>query len=434
MSPPPPPNPPPKTPAKPPRRSARSKAVSDTGKGRAAISSGLTIDAGDTLTRHLAEGPLVPVYLVTSAEPPSDGGRARSDAPPSADPQALQRATRAIELAAMAGGDPSMDHVRVDYIDGDHQAAGIHTVIVGEARSVSLFGGRRVVTVTHADTLEYGGAKAEGRTRKKASASQIDPLQRLIEGLPTSGPPPFVLIFVAERFKRSEKAFKHLASVGAVVAVAALDPRKLQSYLEEEALRFNIQVERGVAQRIWDRLGGGDGARLRQTADRLLLDVGPGGKLGVRTVEEVVPMDREAAVWAITDAVTDGDVARCFGVLHLLLQQGTAALGMVGFLASHYRAMMQVQAAVNAGHDRSGVAKATGVHPFRVSKMMGQLRGMRPGRLEQAVANLAEADVVLKASTLGGDASARWMEQLLLCLAHGKPVRMARDQRAQATL
>ena len=398
------------------------------------MSSGLTLDVGEALERHLRDGPVAPVYLVTSAEAAGDGRRGSREAPPSADPQALQAATRAIELAALAGGDPSMDHVKVDYIDGDHQAAGIHNVIVGEARSVSLFGGRRVVTVTHADTLEYGGARADGRTKKRAGASDLDPLERLIDGLPPADAAPFVLIIVAERFKRSERAFKHLASVGAVVAVATLDAGRLQSYLEEQGGEFDIDVDRGVAQRIWDRLGGGDGARLRQTADRLLLDVGQGGRLTVRHVEEVVPMDREAAVWAITDAITDGDMGRCLGVLHLLLQQGTAALAMVGFLASHYRAMMQVQAAMNAGNDRAGVARATGVHPFRVGKMMAQLRSMRPGRLEQVEANLAEADTILKASSLGADAPARWMEQVLLSLTRGTALRISRDQRAQATL
>ena len=145
-------------------------------------------------------------------------------------------------------------------------------------------------------------------------------------------------------------------------------------------------------------------------------------------------MDREAAVWAITDAITEGDMSRCLAVLHLLLNQGTASLAMVGFLASHYRSLMQVQAAVEQGMDRGGVAKSTGMHPFRVGKMMAQLRGMRPGRIEIAVATLAEADTILKASSLGSDAPARWMEQVMLALTRGRPLRDLADRRAQATL
>ncbi len=392
------------------------------------------IEEGPALERHLAEEPLQPVYLVISAPPAPKANRSSTESPPTADPDALNAVTRIIELAALAGGDPSIDHVKVDYIDGDHLAVGIHNVIVGEARSVSLFGGRRVVSITHADTMEYGSARAGGRSRKRGSDLTVDPLERLVNGLPKGGPAPFVLIFVAERLKRNERAYKHLAAAGAVVTVAALNPIRLQRYLEESGTRFDIKVDRGVGQRIWDRLGGGDGARLRQTADRLLLDVGQGGHLNVRRVEDVVPMDREAAIWAITDAISSGDTARCLGVLHLLLQQGTAPLAMVGFLASHYRSAMQVLSMKGQGLDRAGVAAATGIHAFRVGKMMGQLYNVRPETIEMAIATLAEADTVLKSSNLGSDAGARWMEQVLLALTRGRPLRKVADRRAQASI
>lgn len=394
---------------------------------------------GPELDKHLASEPILPVYLVTSGDAPGAGRSGPpTEAPPSADPQALLAAARFIEAAAMAGGDPSIDHVKVDYIDGDHLAAGIHTVIAGEARSMSLFGGRRVITVSHAETLDYGGEKAEGRRKKKGGASADvadDPLEKLIESATgQGGPAPFVLIFVAERFDRRKRAYLHLAAAGAVVTVTPLDASRLQGYIEHAASAHGIRVDRGVAQRIWDRLGGAEAARLRQTADRLLLDAGPGGHLTVRHVEDVVPMDREAAVWAITDAVASEDLARCIGVLHLLLNQGTEPLAMVGFLASHYRSLMRVASGRARGLDAQAIADQTRLHPFRVKKMGDQLRHMRPGRLEQAVATLAEADTLLKASAMGADAPARWMEQVLTALTRGRPLRRLEKRRAIDTL
>ena len=107
---------------------------------------------------------------------------------------------------------------------------------------------------------------------------------------------------------------------------------------------------------------------------------------------------------------------------------------MVGFLASHYRSAMQVLSMKGQGLDRAGVAAATGIHAFRVGKMMGQLYNVRPETIEMAIATLAEADTVLKSSNLGSDAGARWMEQVLLALTRGRPLRKVADRRAQASI
>ncbi|MCO4764556.1 MAG: DNA polymerase III subunit delta, partial [Myxococcales bacterium] len=329
------------------------------------------IHVGQELTDHLGAGDIAPVYVVTSAQP--KGRPRRGQEPGTADPWALQAATQLVEAAALKGGDPSLDHVRIDYLDGDHQGAGVHQIIASEARSMSLFGGRRVVTVVHAETLEWGGAASTGK-RKRSKKDAGDPLERVVADIDRAARAPFVLIVVASKADRRKAAWKQVLAKAVEVAVPPLDAPSLQRYMEGEGKAYQIRVDRDVAQKIWDRLGGADAARLRQTADRLLLDAGPSGHLTRKHVEEVVPIDRDAAIFAITDALTDEDLPRAFAVLHLLLTHGTPPLSMVAFLSSHYRTLMRVGAARGSGQGEAEIASSLGMHPFRVKRMLQQLR------------------------------------------------------------
>jgi DNA polymerase III delta subunit len=387
---------------------------------------------GQELDRHLTSGALHAVYLVTSAEVEERG---RNEERPGADPQALLAAARTVEQAALQGGDASLDLVKIDYLDGDSQGGGIHALIVSEARSMSLFGGRRVITVVHADELAFAegdGAKVKGR--KKASQGD-DPLEVLVGTLdPSSTRPPFVLILVAEHFDRRRRSYKALAQAGAVVEVPPMTVQALQAWLESEGRPWSIQIERNVAQTIWNRLGGSDAARLRQTADRLILDAGPQGQVTVRMVEDSVPMDREAAIWAITDAIADEDVTRALTVLHLMLggltntERTGEVMRIMGFLNSQYTTLLHVASGRARGKGEAVVVQELAMNAYRLKNLVRQLNAMKPGRLEVALSALDAADQVLKSSALGDAkvASVRWMEQLVIALARGLPLRLRR--------
>ncbi len=401
---------------------------------------------GPDLDAHLAKAHLCALYLVTSADPVDD--RRRNEEPPTADPQALRAAVARIEAAALRGGDPALDQVRIDYLDGDHAGDGVHALIASEARSISLFGGRRVISVLHCEEFDFDAGGRKRKPSKKAAAAPgateeaaTDPLERLLQGLPPAreglGRPPFVLILSATRFDRRKRAWAELQQRGVVVAVAPLDPAGLQAYVEEQARLFGIRVDRQVAQRIWDRLGGGESARLKQTADRLLLDAGPGGTLTVAQVEAVVPMDREAAVWAITDAVAEADAQRGLAVLHMLLEHEQEPIAICAALAANLRGLLRIADAIGQGRSSEAeLAAETGMHPYRAKLVAQQVRRMKPQQLERALQTVADLDVQLRASLIPDRkiASARWLESAILALCAGLPMRVASTSGALQTL
>ncbi|MSQ84473.1 MAG: DNA polymerase III subunit delta [Myxococcales bacterium] len=396
------------------------------------------------LNLELGTGRLRAVYVVTSGDDPNRPERSER---PRADPAALIATARKIEEIALKRGDPALDYVRLDYLDGDFEAIGINNLIGNELRAQSLFGGRRVVTVVHAENLQFGEGKARGRAKAAKATEEdkrpTDQLEILLGRIDAhDANPPFVLIVVAETIDRRLVVWKSLIRAGMLVEVAPLTAMALQNYLISQGAPHNTRIAPQVAQKIWDRLGGSDAARLRSTADRLLLDAGIGGQLTVAAVEDTVPMDREGAVFAITDAIAQQDLVRALTVLHLLLGHGGPGeregevLKLVGFLASHYQSLAQVAAHMTAGRNQRDIEAATGLHPFRCEMMVRQLRTMKAGRLEMALQTVAELDIVMKSSALGDrkDSTSRWLEQALAALLRGHPLRLGRQRTALDTL
>lgn len=393
---------------------------------------------GPQLHAHLARGLLHSVYLVVSAY---QGDRGKNDEKLGADPQSLNRAAKAIEDAALARGDRTLDYQKYDYADGDYMGQSTaavgskHQLIANEVRETSLFGGRRVVTVIHCDDIAIGAAKAKGKKAKEDDGT--DPLEHLLLAMPAGqGDPPAVLIFVAEHVPRNGRFFKLVCQVGAVVEVAAMTMLTLQNYLEAQGAASRTRIERGVSQKIWDRLGGSDPARLRQTADRLLLDAGPDGTVTLQSVDLTVPLDRDAGAWVLTDAIASDDLQRCVTVLHLLLghvepsERDGEVLRILGFLSSHYQLMLQIQAHWALGRSDDETCAHLGLHPFRYKSIAGQLRASRPGRLEQAFATLETLDLMLKSTGMGDrkQATTRWLEQALMCLTRGTPLKLPQSR------
>ncbi len=394
------------------------------------------------LTAELAAGRLRPVYVVSSADIP--GRDFRVDRP-YADPQALLATARQIEAAALQRGDPALDYVLLDYLDGDFEAQGMHALIAGQLRAQSLFGGRRVVTVLHAEAMAFGEGKPKGRSKAAKAEADIqgpqDALERALLAVnPEDRDPPFVLIVLSQSVTPTGTAWSALARSGAVVLIAPLTVQALQEYLTETSAPFGIRVAAGVAQKMWDRLGGSDPARLRSTADRLILDAGPGGTISLGSVEENVPVDREAAVWAVTDAIERRDVARAMTVLHLLLEPSGDGEGdpirTLGAIASQFVLVAHVSALLRQGAGSLEVQRALGVTQGRADNLIRNARAAKPERTQHALRVLADLDRMLKSSALGDrkQVGLRYTEQAVLAIMRGRELRVRSRTIAQQTL
>jgi len=401
------------------------------------VSSRGPIDGLEALEGHLAYEELLPVYLVTSAPPPpAEGRKPREKA--LADPKDILRAARAIRDRALQGGDAAMDLVEIDWLDPP-QSSGARVqpmdLVANEARSMSLFGGRRVIVVSHADALflpprrkiDGGGEESEDTkavtAKKKASTPEI--LETLL-GLAEPGTTaPFVLVFCAESIHRGLGVVKVIDKVGALVHVAPLDAARLEKYLADEGATHGIGVEHGVGARLVDLLGGEDSARLRMEADRLLVFAGPGQRVTRALVQEFVPLDRESVIWALSDALGSGDAGRAIAVVNEMIEHERHALMIVGYLASHYRKALGVLSRFERGETAAAIAHETRGNEWVVRKTIDTFRKGGTASLARALQSIDACDRILKSTRVGERKVAErlWIERLVVALARGEPMR-----------
>jgi DNA polymerase III delta subunit len=279
-----------------------------------------------------------------------------------------------------------------------------------------------VVRVTH--YVEGLEAAAKGRTKLGD-----DPLAPLLAQVAPEGPPPFVLIFEATQAKGLpvEAAVERL---GVWVHLPAMDGEGLEEWLRAQGGPYGISVDRGVGRRIADRVGLEHAALLRSEAERLLCEAGPGGRIDARLVDASVDPSREEAIWAISDALSAGDVLRATSLADRMLERDGKDAdrqlgGIVGYLVTHYRRCLQVVARAEAGEGPGEIAAATGVKDWQLRRILEGHRRAGSGVLVQAMRSLEEADRTRKSSALGDRKVSQrlWLERLFLALARGEPMR-----------
>ena len=142
---------------------------------------------------------------------------------------------------------------------------------------------------------------------------------------------------------------------------------------------------------------------LASEIDKLSAYVGVGGSIGVAEVRLLTPVERQAVIFDLTDAMARRDRSRALALLHELLAGGEAPLGIVALTAFQTRALMQVKTLAEMGMRSSQIAQTAGMAPFVVEKTLPLARQFTFAQLEAAHRALLEIDTALKRSRMTPD-------------------------------
>jgi DNA polymerase-3 subunit delta len=339
----------------------------------------------DELEKDLARR-LRPVYLVAGEE------------------ETLVEQARDLILARATGDKRQAEITR---FDGRGAAA---ADIDGAVRTVSLFGGPRVVLVKDAQDLR----PAE--------------LQRLVEALkrPVSGSLLLLLVRGAGAQSRDPKrakaarAAQSLAKAvdtagGAVVDCPRPKAREMPAVLERMLARRSLRADDRALHAIAASVGEDLGAAY-QAIEKLSLYVS-GGVVQPADVAAVVSDTREESVFALIDAVSEGRTAPALATLRRLLRDGESGLSLLSQLVRHFRTLARVKALSRRRQNASAIQQALGLHPFVVQKCLKQIERFREAELAARLRLLAAADGNLKRSRYPERME---MERLILALCRGR--------------
>jgi DNA polymerase-3 subunit delta len=316
--------------------------------------------------RDARSGTLAPIYLLVSTQP-----------------LLLERTVAAIRDAAV---EPATRAFNYDVVDGK---GGNASRILATLQTLPMMAKRRMVLI------------------REITAMSAGELSQLIPYLSDPNPST-VLVATATKL---DKRIKFFATAKRQKVIHDLEPpRRLDSWIKEEAERRRVQMRPAAMRRLADAVGK-DLSRLALSLDQLALYAGD-RPIEVDDVEDLIADTRERSVFELTDAIGAGDNARALEAVAALCDQRQSAIGVVAMLARHMR---QVGAALEGMSERLSnreMAKRIGAPPFAVDKITRQARRYSPPSVARALAILSELDRALKGGrgytkTLGRDLSER---------------------------
>ena len=315
----------------------------------------------------VAERPMSPVYVVYGAEP------------------FLKQETvqglvgRVLGDAAQTLGPSRFDGEAAELAD-----------VLDEARTPSLLGEMRVVIVEEADEFISAHRKAVERYAAEPSDTAC-------------------LILICKSFAASTRLYKIVNGAGGALKCeaprgAALTGWIVQRARAPHAKRLGHAAAARLREYVGDELG-----LLDAELDKLATYVGERAEITVEDVDALVGNVREQTVFAVTDAIAEGDARAALHQWERVLATDRAAPGRaIGGLAWGIRRLLAAHAAVAGGTPVAALSRQFWTEPAVLER---RLRRLPPRMLEDQLCDLLEADV---ASKTGRSEVSRAVERFII--------------------
>ncbi len=301
----------------------------------------------------------------------------------------IDRALAAISESVLSG-QRSRDFAFTRFEGRNTSAAEIESA----ARTVSLFGGRRLVVVRDAQDL---GTEAQ----KEIVTYLKDPVEAatlvlVVRGGGVESKDPRQ----AKAAKAAKLFAKAIAATGGVVVECPRPrprelPRVAENLLRENQLRAQRDALYALVEAVGEDLG-----LLIQAVEKLSLYKGGPAEISAADVARVVTDTRSESVFALVDAVAEGRLDPALTILRRMLRDGEAVLALLGHLARHVRNLARVQALSARGLSIEELRAELALHPFVVQKCLQQSKRFSPQQLGHHLTTLAELDWSIKRSRL----------------------------------
>ena len=318
----------------------------------------------EALREQLAAGRFQPAYLLAGSEA-----------------VLREEAFEALREAVLQGSGSDFDLDRFD-------AAGLSAASLADTlRMLPVLAPRRLVVV-------------DGPEQRRASKFATA-LPDLLEDLPAETDCVLVVRSAdLDRRTRWVKAF--LKRKALVECDPPTNAREVAAFARAEALRQGVELERGAAEALVERIGP-QLMLMRQEIAKLALMAGEGNPLSRALVGTGTPHVSEDPIWDLSDAIAEGRSAVALELLARLLGRGVAPPPLLGALAAHFRRLLVCA----HGGEVSG-------RSFVRKKIETQARRYGPRRLDSALDAIHETDLAIKgAGALGPELA---LERLVVAL------------------
>ncbi|PIE69800.1 MAG: DNA polymerase III subunit delta [Deltaproteobacteria bacterium] len=256
----------------------------------------------------------------------------------------------------------------------------------------------------------------------KDTGAQLE--KALKAGLPANN----LLLLQAEEVDKRKKLFKYFKTAHTLVDLsveqgASTRARNAQNAVLADLVnatlaRFGKTIEPRLMERLLERVGFHPVAAVTE-AEKLCLGVGDAPRIDQRDLDALVGRTRQEALFELTGAFGEKDLAQALGIAQRLQENGTHSLAIVATLRNHVRALLLCRAlqeqpesgfrpSISAGafqrdclprlkgHEIWG--KEFSGHPYAVFMQFKTAAGFSLGHLSRCLRLLLTAELRLKGS------------------------------------
>jgi len=201
------------------------------------------------------------------------------------------------------------------------------------------------------------------------------------------------------RFKVSAALSEAVERAGGNVAVErTLKTRELPKWLQGEASKLGVQLDRDAAQALVGQVGDRQ-QRLVREVEKLAIELGPGARIGAEQVEAAAAHSAERQVWGLVDAIVAGDGEAATRAYIALQAQGESVTRLVGLLGRRVRDVLEIALRLEAGENPAEIKKAIKGSPWAAERRISEARRADPERLRRALEALADLELATHGDT-----------------------------------
>jgi DNA polymerase-3 subunit delta len=269
----------------------------------------------------------------------------------------------------------------VECFEGDQAAP---DVVAGALAAMTFAIGRRFLIVDGAE-----------RWKDAEIATHLLPA---IAGI---GPDTTIAFFGREegRYKVSDKLAKAVEKAGGSVAVErTLRAKELPRWLQAEAKRIGVALDRDAAQALVHHVGERQ-QRLLRELEKLALELGPGARIGTDEVDAAAAHSAEQQVWGLVDTLVAGDGAATMRAYLELAAQGESLARLVPLLARRVREVLTIAQRLEAGENPQQIKASTKGSPWALDRRIAEARRSDVGRLSRTIEVLADLELASHGAT-----------------------------------
>ncbi len=269
----------------------------------------------------------------------------------------------------------------VECFEGDQAAPDI---VAGALAAMTFAIGRRFLIV-------------DGVERWK----DADIARHLLPSLASIGPDTTVAFFAREegRYKVSDTLAKAVEKAGGSIALErTLKAKELPKWLQGEAKRLGVTLDRDAAQALVGHVGDRQ-QRLLRELEKLALELGPGARIGAEEVDGAAAHSAEHQVWGLVDTLVAGDEAATMRAYLELTAQGESLARLVPLLARRVREVLSIAQRLEAGENPQQIKASMKGSPWALDRRIAEARRSDVGRLSRTIEVLADLELASRGAS-----------------------------------